>query len=84
MSPENLPVVGIQIMSDNQLEVEFTTIDPTEARHLAYLLIGLASEVETQEAYITALRSRKENELEIMMIVEDAAAFINHKRSLAG
>ena len=55
-------------------------LDPNTARLLGYILLGLASEADTQGAYITALRSRKENEEEIMQLVGEANALITATR----
>jgi hypothetical protein len=76
---EGLPNLGLQIR-DEYNTPHATTISPFEARHLGYMLISMASEIESQQSYITALRARKEDELEIMKIMEDAAEWLRHKR----
>lgn len=76
----NLPGVGIKFMDDNDVVHEIA-IEAKEARHLSHMLLALSSEADTQEAYITALRARKEDEADIMTIVGDAAELLVHKRS---
>ncbi len=55
-------------------------LNGTEARLLGLTLLGLASETDSQGAYITALRATKENEEEIMELVGEAVKLIEAKR----
>lgn len=57
-------------------------LTPSQATFLAYTLLGLSSEADAQGAYITALRSTKETEEEIMELVAEANRLITAKRGL--
>lgn len=57
-------------------------LDSNEARSLGYYLLGLSSEADAQRAYITALRSNKENEEEIMTLVREANTMISARRTM--
>ncbi|MCL1599956.1 MAG: hypothetical protein M3112_00290 [Actinomycetia bacterium] len=75
-----LPSLSVKLIDEYGVEHD-TAVSPFEARHFGYMIISMASEVESQEAYITALRSRKEDEMEILDIMKDAAEFLRHRRS---
>ncbi len=55
-------------------------LDANEARYLGYSLLGLSSEADSQGAYITVLRSMKEDEEEIMQLVQEANVLITARR----
>jgi hypothetical protein len=74
----NMPLVKLEVFDNREsTDAVFAT---QEARRTGYMLLGLASEADTQAAYITALRSRKIPEEEIMRIIGDAADFIRAAR----
>ena len=76
----NLPLIKLEVFNEREsTDVVFGT---QPARHCGYMLLGLASEADTQAAYITALRLRKIPEEEIMMIIGDAANYIRATRSV--
>ena len=55
-------------------------LDANEARYLGYTLLGLSSEADAQGSYITAMRSIKEDEGQIMEMVTEANRLIVARR----
>ncbi len=82
------PVIQLIIQPhDNEAYEQVGLVDvqltPNEARYLGYTLLGLSSEGDAQKGYITALRSMKEDEGEIMEMINEAMRLVQASRESA-
>jgi len=77
---KNLPLIELDIITADNIEE--AVINAREARRIGYTLLGLASEADTQTAYIMSLRAHKIPEEEIANIIGEAATYIRAGRAI--